>query len=67
MRLMRREEVAELLGVSPAMINKLRNTEATFPDAVMIAPRLPAWWDHEITAWLEKRRERRPEAEKGAA
>ena len=39
--------------------NQLRRNDVSFPQAVMVTPNAPRWWDSEVRAWLKTRTPRR--------
>lgn len=52
--LMDRKQTAELLGVSPATFDRMRqNPPAGFPQQVSLSERSIRWRRREVEAWME--------------
>ena len=55
MKLLTRKETAALLRLSLPTVQRLRKSDATFPNPVKISDRRIAFVEAEILAWVESR------------
>ena len=53
-RLMRIDEILEMLGISENTLRRMIK-EGGFPKPIYISPRSPRWWLSDIMKWLESR------------
>lgn len=55
-RLMRRQKVEELIGLSRASIYRLID-KGEFPRPVRVSPKAVRWKESDVTAWIQSRPE----------
>jgi prophage regulatory protein len=53
-RILRREQVSDRVGLSPAQIYNLVST-GNFPKPITLSANRVGWLEHEVTEWLKQR------------
>lgn len=51
-RLMRMDEILEMLGISESTLRRIMD-DGRFPKPFYIGPRSPRWWRSDILKWIE--------------